>query len=34
MLHAALGVIPAFVLIAAGHLTLGVSFAIGCCRHP
>jgi hypothetical protein len=28
-LHAALGVIPAFVLIAAGHLTVGVAFAIG-----
>jgi hypothetical protein len=27
--HAALGVIPAFVLIAAGHLTVGVAFAIG-----
>jgi hypothetical protein len=28
-LHAALGVIPAFVLIAAGHLTVGIAFAIG-----
>jgi Fusaric acid resistance protein-like len=28
-LHAALGVIPAFVLIALGHLTVGVAFAIG-----
>jgi hypothetical protein len=28
-LHAALGVIPAFVLIATGHLTVGVAFAIG-----
>jgi hypothetical protein len=28
-LHAALGVVPAFVLIAAGHLTVGVAFAIG-----
>jgi hypothetical protein len=28
-LHAAVGVIPAFVLIAAGHLTGGVAFAIG-----
>ena len=28
-LHAALGVIPAFILIAAGHLTGGVAFAIG-----
>jgi Fusaric acid resistance protein-like len=29
VLHAALGVIPAFVLIAAGHLTVGIAFAIG-----
>jgi hypothetical protein len=29
MVHAAIGVIPAFALIAAGHLTLGVAFAIG-----
>lgn len=28
-LHAALGVIPPFVLIAAGHLTVGIAFAIG-----
>jgi hypothetical protein len=28
-LHAALGVIPAFCLIALGHLTVGVAFAIG-----
>ena len=28
-LHAALGVVPAFVLIAVGHLTAGVAFAIG-----
>jgi uncharacterized membrane protein YccC len=28
-LHAAIGVVPAFVLIALGHLTPGVAFAIG-----
>jgi Fusaric acid resistance protein-like len=28
-LHASLGVIPAFVLIATGHLTVGIAFAIG-----
>jgi Fusaric acid resistance protein-like len=29
VLHAALGVFPAFILIAAGHLTVGIAFAIG-----
>lgn len=29
VLHAALGVIPAFLLVATGHLTLGAAFAIG-----
>jgi hypothetical protein len=28
-LHALLGVIPAFVLVALGHLTIGIAFAIG-----
>jgi hypothetical protein len=28
-LHAALGVIPAFILVALGHITLGIAFAIG-----
>jgi hypothetical protein len=28
-LHALLGVIPAFILVALGHVTLGVAFAIG-----
>jgi hypothetical protein len=28
-LHASLGVIPAFILVALGHLTLGIAFAIG-----
>jgi hypothetical protein len=28
-LHAAIGVVPAFLLIAFGHITLGVAFAIG-----
>ena len=28
-LHAGFGVIPAFVLVAAGHLTVGIAFAIG-----
>jgi hypothetical protein len=28
-LHAAVGVIPAFVLVALGHITLGIAFAIG-----
>jgi hypothetical protein len=28
-LHALLGVIPGFVLVALGHITLGIAFAIG-----
>jgi hypothetical protein len=28
-LHALLGVIPAFILVALGHITLGIAFAIG-----